>query len=105
MDLILTIFLLVFLTQLVSWVGTAVLQDLVFSLHQRVFYGAKATEQRRLKTSILTAKKELSEISAQDQFAKWAKLRRKMDKELADLEKLSTSIREWFQPLQSHSER
>ncbi|KAG8876811.1 GET complex subunit get1, partial [Tulasnella sp. 331] len=92
MDLILTIFLLVFLTQLVSWVGTAVLQDLVCSLHQRVFYGAKATEQRRLKTSILTAKKELSEISAQDQFAKWAKLRRKMDKELADLEKLNSEL-------------
>lgn len=65
----------------------------MYALYQRVFYSAKATEQRRLKTSILTAKKELTDISAQDQFARWAKLRRRMDKELADLEKLSTSIR------------
>lgn len=38
MDLILTIFSLVFLTQLISWVGTAVLQDLVSSYPcQKVF--------------------------------------------------------------------
>lgn len=31
------------------------------------------------------------QTSAQDQFAKWAKLRRSMDKGLADLDKLSKS--------------
>ena len=34
-------------------------------------------------------KKELLQTSAQDQFAKWAKLRRSVDKGLTDLEKLS----------------
>ncbi|KAG8979659.1 GET complex subunit get1 [Tulasnella sp. JGI-2019a] len=92
MDLILTIFFLVLLTQLISWVGKSVLQDLVYALYQRVFEGTKVTEQRQLKTSILTTKKELSETSAQDQFAKWAKLRRKVDKELADLERLNSEL-------------
>ena len=45
--------------------------------------------QRTLKSEILNNKKELLQTSAQDQFAKWAKLRRSVDKGLADLEKLS----------------
>lgn len=45
--------------------------------------------QRALKSEILSTKSELLKTSAQDQFAKWAKLRRSVDKGLADLEKLS----------------
>ena len=45
--------------------------------------------QRTLKSEILSTKSELLKTSAQDQFAKWAKLRRSVDKGLADLEKLS----------------
>jgi hypothetical protein len=37
----------------------------------------------------LAAKAELLQASAQDEFAKWAKLRRIVDKKLAELEKLS----------------
>lgn len=63
-----------------------------YAVYQRLFNGAKVAQQRSLKTSILNTKKELLETSAQDQFAKWAKLRRKIDKELAELEKLSESF-------------
>lgn len=45
--------------------------------------------QRQLKSEILLKKAELLQTSAQDQFAKWAKLRRSVDKGLVDLEKLS----------------
>ena len=45
--------------------------------------------QRQLKSEILLKKAELLQTSAQDQFAKWAKLRRSVDKGLADLDKLS----------------
>ena len=48
-----------------------------------------AARQRTLKTEILTTKSELLKTSAQDQFDKWAKLRRSVDKGLADLEKPS----------------
>lgn len=60
-------------------------------MYQRLFTGRKLAKQRELKQAILVDKKELLETSAQDQFAKWAKLRRRIDKELADLEKLSKS--------------
>jgi hypothetical protein len=40
----------------------------------------------------MTNKQELAKTSAQDQFAKWAKLRRSVDKNLSELEKLSTSL-------------
>jgi tail-anchored protein insertion receptor len=45
--------------------------------------------QRDLKSELLSKKAELLQTSAQDHFAKWAKLRRSVDKGLADLEKLS----------------
>lgn len=58
-------------------------------MYERVFYSSSAARQRALKTEVLARKKELQQTSAQDQFAKWAKLRRNVDKGLADLEKLS----------------
>ena len=58
-------------------------------MYVRVFNSKKVADQRKLKSDILAAKAELLQTSAQDQFAKWAKLRRKVDKDLADLEKLS----------------
>lgn len=38
---------------------------------------------------MLADKAELAKTSSQDEFAKWAKLKRKLDKGLADLEKIS----------------
>jgi hypothetical protein len=57
--------------------------------YTRVFMGPKVARQSALKAEVLRRKKELQQTSAQDQFAKWAKLRRSVDKGLADLEKLS----------------
>jgi hypothetical protein len=51
---------------------------------------ASYARQRQLQAELLTTKKELLQTSAQDQFAKWAKLRRSVDKGIAELEKLST---------------
>lgn len=60
-----------------------------YALHQRIFNASTVSRQRKLKAEILVSKKELLQTSAQDQFAKWAKLRRTVDKGLADLEKIS----------------
>ncbi|KAJ3482237.1 hypothetical protein NLI96_g7107 [Meripilus lineatus] len=92
MSLIATIFTLVFLTELISWIGKSVLLEFVYDLYLRIFYSAKVAQQRKLKTDILATKKELLHTSAQDQFAKWAKLRRSVDKGLADLEKLNSEL-------------
>ncbi|KAK1226068.1 GET complex subunit get1 [Marasmius sp. AFHP31] len=89
MSIILTVFALVFLGELISWIGQSVLLELAYSLYLRIFYPTLASKQKALKSEILTTKAELMKTSAQDQFAKWAKLRRSVDKGLADLEKIS----------------
>jgi tail-anchored protein insertion receptor len=106
MSLIITIFALVFITELISWIGKSVLLDLVstftsnhintdvpscqaYALHQTIFNASTVSRQKKLKTEILATKKELLQTSAQDQFAKWAKLKRSIDKGIADLEKIS----------------
>lgn len=48
-------------------------------------------EQRELQQSYLKVRRDLNATSSQDEFAKWAKLRRQHDKMLEDLEKMSTS--------------
>jgi tail-anchored protein insertion receptor len=58
-------------------------------VYLRITLSPTAMRQRALKSEILSTKSELLKTSAQDQFAKWAKLRRSVDKGLADLEKLS----------------
>jgi hypothetical protein len=60
-----------------------------YDLYLRITLSPMAMRQRALKSEILSTKSELLTTSAQDQFAKWAKLRRSVDKGLADLEKLS----------------
>ncbi|KAJ7130817.1 WRB/Get1 family [Mycena crocata] len=92
MSLLFTIFLLCFVTQLIAWIGQSVLLEIVYALHLRIFHSATAARQRKLKGDLLTLKAELLRTSAQDQFAKWAKLRRSVDKGLADLEKLNGEI-------------
>ncbi|KAI9815050.1 MAG: GET complex subunit get1 [Pycnora praestabilis] len=54
---------------------------------------SKAVEdQARSKREVLRLKKEMSSTSSQDEFAKWAKLRRQHDKVLADYDKTSASL-------------
>ncbi|ETW80667.1 hypothetical protein HETIRDRAFT_418651 [Heterobasidion irregulare TC 32-1] len=92
MSLILTIFALVFITELVSWVGQSVLLSFAWAAYQRIFNPSAVARQRQLKADILAKKAELLQTSAQDQFARWAKLRRSVDKGLAELEKLNGDL-------------
>lgn len=106
-SLAILIFLVVLFTQTVAWVGKSVLQDAVsyldskqrhssrqaFNLYSTVFYSRTASKQRALRKQVLADKAELAKTSSQDEFAKWAKLKRKLDKGLADLEKLSELLR------------
>ncbi|RKO87913.1 WRB/Get1 family, partial [Blyttiomyces helicus] len=46
----------------------------------------------KLKRDILDTRAELGKTSAQDQFAKWAKLRRRLDKLVAEYESKAKSI-------------
>ncbi|PFH53715.1 hypothetical protein AMATHDRAFT_949 [Amanita thiersii Skay4041] len=92
MSLLITIFMLTFATQLISWIGQAVLLETAYNLYLRLVNSDLATRQRKLRKDILTTKSELMKTSAQDQFAKWAKLRRSVDKGLSELEKINSEI-------------
>ncbi|KAF9010843.1 CHD5-like protein-domain-containing protein [Cyathus striatus] len=92
MSLLMTIFLLVFITQVIEWVGKSVLSEFTYTIYLRITRSPGAAKQRALKAEILKNKSELLQTSAQDQFAKWAKLRRTVDKGLADLERLNTEV-------------
>lgn len=60
-----------------------------FGIYQTVVQGPALRANRALKKDTLAAKLELARTSSQDEFAKWAKLRRKLDKLVAELEKSS----------------
>ncbi|KAF8223156.1 hypothetical protein L208DRAFT_1318360 [Tricholoma matsutake] len=92
MSLIIIIFALVFINQLISWIGHGVLVELAYVLYLRIFHSDMDARLRKLKTELLNTKTELLKTSAQDQFAKWAKLRRSVDKGLVDLDKLNSQV-------------
>jgi len=92
MSLIITIFVLVFVTQLISWIGQGVLLELAYGLYLRIFHSGTDARLRKLKAELMSTKTELLKTSAQDQFARWAKLRRSVDRGLADLEKLNSEV-------------
>ncbi|KAI0254129.1 CHD5-like protein-domain-containing protein [Lactifluus subvellereus] len=92
MSLIITIVVLVFITELISWVGKSVLLQFAWTAYQGLFNRGATKRQRELKSELWSKKAELLQTSAQDQFAKWAKLRRSVDKGLADLEKLNSEL-------------
>ena len=49
-----------------------------------------ARKQQQLKRAVLEQKREMNNTSSQDEFAKWAKARRRHDKTLEEYEALST---------------
>ncbi|KAI8369553.1 WRB/Get1 family [Radiomyces spectabilis] len=92
MYLPITIFLLVFITEFILFLGYSYVTSTVHGLYVRLTKDPKVAKQRKLKYELLRMKGELSQTSSQDEFAKWAKMRRKLDKGVADLEKLNSEI-------------
>ncbi|KAI8804687.1 WRB/Get1 family [Cladochytrium replicatum] len=56
-------------------------------LYRQTFKKEKDDELKKRRKEILDIKGDLSRTSAQDEFSKWAKLRRKLDKQVAEYEK------------------
>ncbi|KAB5592284.1 Protein GET1 [Ceratobasidium theobromae] len=92
MSILITIFILVFLTELVRWIGKSVLLELLYPVYTRVFLKPTVDRQRTLRADVLAAKRDLLQTSSQDQFAKWAKLRRRVDRGLAELDTINSTL-------------
>ncbi|KAJ9476349.1 Protein GET1 [Pseudozyma hubeiensis] len=86
------IFLSVVVVQTIAAIGKQRLQDILWLLYTALFHRSTLSTQRRLRREMLTTKQQLSATSSQDQFAKWAKLRRSVDKQLATLEATNATL-------------
>ncbi|CDU23443.1 uncharacterized protein SPSC_02072 [Sporisorium scitamineum] len=86
------IFLSVVVVQAIAALGKQRLEDILWFGYISIFQRRTLTTQRTLRREIYTTKQQLAATSSQDQFAKWAKLRRKVDKSLADLERTNSTL-------------
>jgi len=64
--------------------------DLIFYL--KLFRAKVLEKQSKLKISVLQLKNDLAHTSSQDEFAKWAKIQRRIDSGVAELEKINTDL-------------
>ncbi|CAG8442080.1 8044_t:CDS:10 [Ambispora leptoticha] len=78
--------------KIILWVGYSQIASLAYGVYLTYFKKELVERQRNFKRDILSIKQELGRTSSQDQFSKWAKLRRKMDSKMNDLDKLSKSL-------------
>lgn len=95
----LSLTILILVSTLVSYLLNNVYPDLLTDILWYIYtslvpsrISSQIAEQRNLRIEVFRLKKELRATSAQDEFAKWAKLRRNHDAKTARLEVLNSEI-------------
>lgn len=94
----LIILCVVFGVQLVNLIGRERIEAAVRPVYVRLLYSQDLKRQKQLKKELFATRQQLNLTSSQDEFAKWAKLRRSVDKMVNQLEATSTLRREWRRP-------
>ncbi|KAL1305520.1 hypothetical protein AAFC00_007132 [Neodothiora populina] len=94
-SLLLSVFLLNVVTHVVNTLGATAINGLLWMLYSKLPTPTAKDAQRAavLKKEVLRIKREMNATSAQDEFSKWARLRRNHDKATAEYEKSACSIR------------
>jgi hypothetical protein len=87
-SILVTVFVIEVAVRLINAIGAATLNNLLWTAlnYLPVPTASAAAQQRKLQSEYLKVRKELNATSSQDQFARWAKLRRQHDKLLEQLE-------------------
>ncbi|KAI9155396.1 Protein get-1 [Paramyrothecium foliicola] len=87
-SILVTVFLFEAAARLINAIGATTLNNLIWTAinYLPVATANAAAEQRKIQADYLKVRRELNATSSQDQFAKWAKLRRQHDKLLEQLE-------------------
>ncbi|RDL37806.1 Protein GET1 [Venustampulla echinocandica] len=93
-SLLIIVFALQVAIYLINTFGAATINSLLWNIYNRLPTptSQSAAEQRVLKNQFMKIRKELNSTSSQDEFAKWAKLRRQHDKILEKLEKSKAEL-------------
>ncbi|KAJ9196842.1 hypothetical protein DTO166G4_8529 [Paecilomyces variotii] len=94
LSLILIIFFVHLAIYLVNTIGAATIDSLLWIVYLKLptATSRNAKEQARLKREVIQLKREMNATSSQDEFAKWAKLRRRHDKTMEEFETLNKII-------------
>ncbi|KAI7857312.1 WRB/Get1 family [Circinella umbellata] len=87
-----SILLIVLITETILILGYSYVTQQAYRWYIKATNDKRIIKQQKLKRDLLTLKSDLSQTTSQDEFAKWAKMRRKLDKGMADLEKLNSDI-------------
>lgn len=92
-SLLLVVFLVELFAHLVNTIGAATITTLLWNIYLALptQTSRDLTERKKLQAEYLKVRHELNTTSSQDQFARWAKVRRQHDKLLEQLEKSKSS--------------
>ncbi|KAG2420606.1 hypothetical protein HFD88_000219 [Aspergillus terreus] len=94
LSLIWTIFFVHVAIYLVNTIGASTIDGLLWLLYLKLPTSTSkcAQEQTRLKREVVQLKREMNNTSSQDEFAKWAKIRRRHDKMMDEYEKINKTL-------------
>ncbi|KAJ5790405.1 uncharacterized protein N7518_007416 [Penicillium psychrosexuale] len=94
LSLVLTVFFLHVAIFLVNTVGASTVDGLLWLLYLKLPTSTSQTarKQQELKRQVLEQKHEMNSTSSQDEFAKWAKARRRHDKTMEEYEALNKTL-------------
>ncbi|KAI1909681.1 GET complex subunit get1 [Ophidiomyces ophidiicola] len=93
-SLLLVVLAIHIVTYLINTIGASTIDSLLWLIYLKLPNQTSQTakEQMRLKTEVVQLKREMHATSSQDEFAKWAKLRRRYDKSMEEYETKSMII-------------
>ncbi|GLA31288.1 GET complex subunit get1 [Aspergillus niger] len=94
LSLLWSVFLVHVAIYLVNTIGASTIDNLLWLLYLKVptSTSKKYKEQNRLKREVVQLKRDMNNTSSQDEFAKWAKLRRKHDKTMEEYEAINKQL-------------
>jgi len=93
-SLLVTVFVIQLVCHLVLTIGSKPINDLLWQIYLRLpLQSARdIQEQTRLRREVVRLKREMSAVSAQDDFSRWAKLRRQHDKALEEHDRKAAAV-------------
>ncbi|CAG8090694.1 unnamed protein product [Penicillium salamii] len=94
LSLVLTVFFVNVAIYLVNTIGASSIDHLLWLLYLRLPTPTSRTarKQQQLKRAVHEQKREMNNTSSQDEFAKWAKARRRHDKTMEEYEALNKDL-------------
>ncbi|KAI8869062.1 hypothetical protein GQ42DRAFT_32615 [Ramicandelaber brevisporus] len=92
MEIALIVFFIVLLTELLEIVSYKTVASKCWHLWRDTVRKQETQRHSALRHDIITLKHQLRQTSSQDEFAKWAKMRRRLDALIAENDKLTNRI-------------